>query len=231
VAGMQLVLWDIDHTLIETRGVGYELFGKAFLAVTGRPMKQQAELTGRTEPDIFRDTLALHGIDQADGDFPRFAAALADAYETGRATLRQRGRALKGAREALDALARRREILQSVLTGNIRSVAVTKLATFELDRYVDFDIGAYGSDAADRPGLVEIAQRRAAAKHGASLGPRNTVLVGDSPADVAAGLAGGAKVIGIASGRSSVDELRDAGADSALPDLTDTDALLSAILR
>ncbi|GAA1330975.1 hypothetical protein GCM10009647_070720 [Streptomyces sanglieri] len=59
---MKLVLWDIDHTLIATRGVGRELFGECFEHVTGVRMEQQAAVDGMTEPIIFRETARLHGI-------------------------------------------------------------------------------------------------------------------------------------------------------------------------
>lgn len=52
----RLVLWDIDHTLIDTRGVGRELSAAAFLRATGRGMRQQAKIDGITEPVIFRET-------------------------------------------------------------------------------------------------------------------------------------------------------------------------------
>lgn len=57
-----LVLWDIDHTLVDTRGVGRELWAEAFEEVTGRSMREQAKVDGSTEPVILRETLRLHGL-------------------------------------------------------------------------------------------------------------------------------------------------------------------------
>lgn len=57
-----LVLWDIDHTLVDTRGIGTELFGHAFRQVTGRHMREQARVDGMTDAVIFRETASLHGI-------------------------------------------------------------------------------------------------------------------------------------------------------------------------
>lgn len=57
-----LVLWDIDHTLIDTRGVGRELWAQAFEEITGLPMREQAKIDGSTEPVILRETLQLHGL-------------------------------------------------------------------------------------------------------------------------------------------------------------------------
>lgn len=224
-----LALWDVDHTLIETGGTGREFFAEAFARVTGMPMQAMADIHGRTEPAIMRDTLALHNI-APEGDVPEaFADALAEAYEQGEARLRDRGRALPGARDALRALADRDEVVSSVLTGNLRRVTITKLSAFGLAEYVDLDVGAYGSDHDERPALVDIALRRASAAYGTTFTPGATTLIGDTPGDVAAALSAGTHILGIASGHFSTNDLEAAGAQSVLPDLTDLNGVLADI--
>src|SRR5207248_4173095 len=147
----RLVLWDIDHTLIETRGLGREFYRRAFEAVTGRTMEREAEVTGRTEPAILAETLKLHGIEDDSPYQARYGAALAAEYEEHRKQLRERGRVLPGAREALAALSERSEVVQSVLSGNLKAVSRVKLAVFGLDRYLDFEAGAFGDDDTHRP--------------------------------------------------------------------------------
>src|SRR5262245_51956688 len=120
VSAPLLVLWDIDHTLIETRGVGFEIYAAAFEKVTGRPLAKMAELAGRTEPVIFRETLASCGVADSPDLFARFAAEQAQGYRDRIAELRERGRALPGAADALRALSGRPGVTQSVLTGNTR---------------------------------------------------------------------------------------------------------------
>jgi phosphoglycolate phosphatase len=227
---MRLVLWDIDHTLIDTGGVGRSLYQEAFEQVTGRSMERQAEISGRTEPDIFRDTLDLHGIKPSEESLDRFATALAAGYSARISLLRERGRALPGALSALTALDRVPGVVQSVLTGNFEPVAKTKLAAFGLDGQIDFEVGAYGSDDAIRANLVEVARQRAATKYRVNFDEHTTILVGDTPSDVAAAHDGGAVAIAVASGRSGVQELKSANAEVVLPDLTNTDALIQAIL-
>src|SRR5690348_9391872 len=95
------VLWDSDHTLIDTRGVGRELSATAFLRSTGQPMRQQAKIDGITEQVIFRETARLHGMDTDRSDFERFARALTEAHLRKAAELRERGHALPGAAAAL----------------------------------------------------------------------------------------------------------------------------------
>jgi phosphoglycolate phosphatase len=137
------------------------------------------------------------------------------------------GHATVGGKEALAALAGRDDVVQSVLTGNLAANAVVKLRAFGLDRYIDFDIGAFGSDHHDREELVPIALAKAAAKHGATFRPEDTWVVGDTPRDFACAKAGGAKCVLVASGSFGRDELEGLGADAVLDDLSDTDALVS----
>jgi phosphoglycolate phosphatase-like HAD superfamily hydrolase len=221
MAARTLVLWDIDHTLIETRGVGGKLYRAAFEEITGRQMEHKANLTGKTEPAILTETLGLHGLKSSDDYQAKYAEALARQYERHADELRARGRALPGARAALATLAQHSGVIQSVLTGNLRAVAATKLRVFGLEGFIDLEVGAYGDDEADRPKLVAIAQERAGAKYGAYFTRDNTVILGDSLSDVETGLKGGAKVIGVASGKSSAAELREAGAAGVIVNLLD----------
>jgi phosphoglycolate phosphatase len=106
-----------------------------------------------------------------------------------------------------------------------------KLHAFGLDGFVDFDIGGYGSEAYPKGTLLRVARQRAAEKHGVPFGEDVTVYVADSPRDVDAARIGGARSLAVASGRASAAELRDAGADAVLPDLTDTAGLTALIMR
>ncbi|MFE9319218.1 HAD family hydrolase [Streptomyces albidoflavus] len=219
---MTLVLWDIDHTLIDTRGVGRELSARAFRETTGLEMQDQAAIDGITEAVIFRETAQLHGLNPSRPDFERFATALEEQHIEHAAHLRERGHALPGAAALLDALADI-GVRQTAVTGNVRAVARIKLEVFGLDRHIEWDHGAYGEDADLRPDLVAMALRRAgAAAH-------ETVLIGDTPADVEGGLAHGVHVIAVATGRSTAAELRAVGAHVVFTDLTDTEAVRTAV--
>jgi phosphoglycolate phosphatase-like HAD superfamily hydrolase len=56
------------------------------------------------------------------------------------------------------------------------------------------------------------------------------VIIGDTPFDVAAALACGARAVGVATGQSPAAELAAAGAHAVLPDLADTPRVIAAIL-
>ena len=225
----RLVLWDIDHTLLETRGVGSLVYAEAFARVTGHPLKQMPELAGRTEPVIFREALKINGVDPAEDLYEQFAAEQARAYAVHLDELRACGRALPGAAKALQALSERNDVLQSVLTGNTRPASEIKLRAFDLDRYLDFDIGAYGTDDDTRANLVDIARQRAEKASGLNFDDGATVLLGDTLNDVATAQASGARIIAVATGKDSANVLAEAGAPTVLASLADTPAVLAAI--
>jgi len=217
-----LVLWDIDHTLLRMGPRAYDVYPKAVEALTGQPCRDPVETEGRTELAIMHELLA-----RVVGELPpdeRICAALVAAVAGQGEHYRRDGRALPGAAEALAALAREPGVLQTVLTGNVRAHAEAKLGTVGLDRFIDFDAGAFGCDHVDRPRLVPIAQTRAGLRRKTTYDRANTVLV-------QAGLDGGARVLGVATGPVAAGDLRAAGAHDVLDDLTDTQAVLRAVLR
>jgi len=225
-----LVLWDIDYTLLNAGGVGRVAYDSVFRDMFGRDPVALAPMAGRTERAIIADTLAMAGITDPARHVDEFVAGLArrapglkDMFET-------RGHALPGAAAALAAVAELGPgVVQSVLTGNVPAIAKAKLAAFGLDTYLDVDVGAYGDHHEVRAELVHLARSRARAAYGRDFGGKATVLVGDTPLDVAAALATGARAVGIATGGSTVADLAAAGAHAALPDLADTPAVVAAI--
>lgn len=223
-----LVLWDVDHTLIETRGVGGEVFAAAFEVATGQALESMPDPTGRTEQDIFRRAAEAQ---HASGDylFERFAQAQTELYRSRAGELRERGRVLPGVPGVLEALHRLPDVAQSVLSGNTRASARAKLDAFDLTRYLDLEASAGGDDDPVRANLVPIAQQRAAARYGVVITGADTVLIGDTPSDVETAHANGCRVVAVASGKTSAHELRDAGADHVLDDLTDVHAVLDVL--
>lgn len=227
---MRLVLWDIDGTLVDTAGHGANAFSDAFEVLFGRAPEGLVAMAGRTDHEIALAILEQNRIDDGETHLPGMWRELEAALIRKMDAIRAEGRALPGAARALEAIAGRADVLQSLLTGNIEANAATKLGAFDLDRWLDLEIGGYGSDGGVRSELVAVALGRAEAKHGVELSARDAVLVGDTPLDVAAARAAGARAVAVASGHSSKDELSAAGPDAVLGDLGDTDAVLAAVL-
>jgi phosphoglycolate phosphatase-like HAD superfamily hydrolase len=229
---MRLLLWDIDYTLILTGGVDVAVWMEVCSTLSGCRVTTIGSVPGRTEPQILLDTLVLAGVSnyEARALLPTAMEMTVDILRSRRAELLSKGRVLSGAEATLAAVANMSDVAQSPVTGNLRDNAVLKLQTFGLARYLDLELGAYGSDGTHRDVLVRLAQERAG-KHLATRFDRtNTVVVGDSPLDVAAGLEGGARPVAVATGTASRAELVEAGADVVLDDLSDPDAALAALL-
>jgi phosphoglycolate phosphatase len=228
-----LVLWDVDYTLIDSGGTGRELYEIAFREMFGRQMPQPGSMAGRTDRAIALEVLTLAGVPDPQGQVGAFHALLA-ARAPGLAGLaRERVRALPGAARALGALRDGRGgsgIVQSLLTGNIRPLAEVKLGALGLADDLDLDAGAYGDVHEIRAELVHVARSNAARGYGSDFSGEATVLVGDTPLDVGAALATGARAVGVATGEFSEADLAASGAHAVLPDLADTDRVLAAIL-
>lgn len=221
-----LVLWDIDKTLVDVSGVSREIYAVAFERVVGRPLGELANMTGRTEHAILVDTLALNGVSET--KFDAFYEALGWAAHDLQGRMREVGRALPGARSAIAAV-RRQGVVQAVSTGNLRSIAETKLHAFHLAGEVDLDVGGYGSDGGDRSELVRLARQRTNAKYGAALSPGRVVVIGDTTLDIEAARTAGARAVGVATGSTTAGELAAAGADAVLGDLTSTEDVVLAV--
>jgi phosphoglycolate phosphatase-like HAD superfamily hydrolase len=236
-----LVLWDVDHTLVNAGGLSAHLYGLVFAELFGRELSQVAPMAGRTDRAIIVETLTLAGIPQPRSHVAAFVDGLTRQAPAFGERVRWRGRVLPGVREALAGMAGVAGVAapepggaglvrQSVLTGNIRPLAEVKLGALGLGDPLDLAIGAYGDMDEVRAELVRVARERAA-----GTGPRRyegaaTVLVGDTPLDVAAALATGARAVGVATGSYTEAELAAAGAHAVLPDLTDAARVRAAIL-
>lgn len=221
-----IVLWDIDHTLIDNSGVSKEIYGAAFAALAGAAPTRPARTEGRTDRLIMRDMFALDGLPEP--DWSVVEGALARAGEERFEDLRRRGTALPGVLEILKAVSAQGGWVSSVLTGNIAANAHVKVSAFGLDSLLDLSVGAYGADALQRPDLVAVARERAQRLRGVREGIP-VVLVGDTPRDVEAALATGSGIIAVASGIHTPEELAAAGASEVLEDLSDTARLLQIL--
>lgn len=218
----ELVLWDIDHTLMATGGLGRELWAQAFREVTGVELREQASVTGSTERVILRETARLHDLPYSEELFESFANALGAVHVRRAVELRERGHALPGAAAVLARL-QDQGVRQTVVTGNVRAAAEVKLAVFGLDTYLHLDVGAYAEDGQERPELLRAALARSATE------PESAVFLGDTPADVEGGRDAGVRMVAVATGRTSVADLRDAGADAVLEGLVDTERAIAVI--
>jgi phosphoglycolate phosphatase-like HAD superfamily hydrolase len=232
---MRLVLFDIDGTLLWTDGAGRRAIHRALLDETGSTGPVEGyRFDGKTDPQIVRELMVL--VSPAEGDVDGRVAAVLDRYlallEAELARPAHATTLLPGVRELLDALGpieAEGGALVGLLTGNLARGAALKLRSAGLDPD-RFAVGAFGSDSARRSDLPPVAARRAAARTGRPFAGRDLVIIGDTPADMECGAPVGARAVGVATGSYDVATLAAAGAGAAFGDLSDTAAVLEAIL-
>jgi phosphoglycolate phosphatase-like HAD superfamily hydrolase len=235
----RLILWNIDLTLVDVARVSRDAYAEAFMRATGRRLVALPQLAGASDSEIFFESLALNeGMPGDDRRQPtdsellaRYSAELAVAFTARSDLLVERGRALPGAADALAAVARLPEVIQTVLTGTIKQNAACKLRAFGLDRYLDPDIGGFGSDVYPKGTQILRSLDLANEKYGLGLRPANVVYVADSIRDVAAAKVAAVRCVGVASGRSRSAELKEAGAEPVLDDLSDTGRVITAVME
>lgn len=232
--GDRLVAWDIDGTLIRAGAVAREAFGRAVARVLGRA-EDEVELvamSGKTDPQIAREILALAAVNESEADdhIPAVIGHLEGELAAAEELLRHNGRVLPGVTELLAILGEDPETVQTVVTGNTAANAAAKLAAFGLSPFIDLDIGAFGSDNPDRNQLVPLAMQRARTRRRLDIDADRTWVVGDTPHDLACARAAGVRCLLVGTGRIELARLEGAGADAVLPDLSDVDRVL-AILR
>ena len=218
---MLLVLWDVDGTLVDSAGHGRHAFEEAFEEVVGRP-PERVEYAGRTDHEI-----ALSMLNGSSEHLPAVLERLVERLAARKRAIAADGHVYPGVAETLAALHAADDVINSLLTGNLEANAAVKVGAFGLDRWLDFEAGAYGSDPHERRSdLVAIARERAAGRYGE---PADVVLVGDTPLDVLAAHEAGARAVAVATGFADPDALRESEPDALLQDLSDTRAALRAI--
>src|SRR5207302_7279632 len=119
---MHVCLFDIDGTLLHTRGAGMAALREGLRVAFGvaEPTDQVA-IHGRTDRGITRDLFRFHGIDDVPEHWERFRDAYLGALP---ASLAQRlGRVLPGIVALLDTLTARDDVAVGLLTGNTRAGA------------------------------------------------------------------------------------------------------------
>jgi phosphoglycolate phosphatase-like HAD superfamily hydrolase len=225
---VKLALFDIDGTLVLTGGAGGRAMAQAFRDVFGLDHGMPSiSMAGRTDAWIVAQMAVRHGLACDDEVLRRFHGAYVgylgdEIHKPGP----QKG-ILPGVRETLDALAGHDGVHLALLTGNFERGAQIKLEYFGLWDY--FQTGAFGDATHDRNSLLHEAIERVARAGGPRVHPRDAVVVGDTPLDVAVAVAGGARSLAVATGGYAVEALLASGADAVLENLTDREAVLRGL--
>ena len=230
MADRALILFDIDGTLLIAGDRGH---GRALLDAFREVYELEPDTTGISfagmlDSQITRELYRKHAVDRsaAEARVPEVMTRTGELYEQylrGRSLIE---RLLPGAARAVGATADR-GWTTGALTGNTRRVAELKLRAAGLGHVTR--IGAFGDTAVDRGHLVEAALMSAEYQVGVRYDARQTVLVGDTPRDIAAARHADAGIVAVATGRFDAGALAELEPDALLDDLRDTDAFIDAI--
>jgi phosphoglycolate phosphatase-like HAD superfamily hydrolase len=221
---MHVCLFDIDGTLIHTRGAGMAALREGLRAAFGvADPTDQVAVHGRTDRGITRDLFRHHGIEDLPEHWERFREAYLHVLPF---TLAARpGEILPGIVSLMEMLAARDDIAVGLLTGNTRAGARIKLAHYGLDRY--FDFGGFGDDHLERDDVAREALEAARGRSNGSVDLERVWVIGDTPTDVSCGRTIGARVIAVATGNHSRNELAAARPDHLFDNFADAAPLLA----
>jgi len=229
----RLVLFDIDGTILLSGGAGRRAITAALSEAVGDVHAFSGiRFDGKTDPQIVGELLAAAGHER-----PHDEARVAELCERYVTLLEQelQGGApgtvvMPGVPELLDRLEAETSVVLGLLTGNLARGARLKLSAVGISPE-RFRVGAYGSDSAHRPDLPAVAARRAEPHFGRVPAGEEVVIIGDTPADIYCGAAIGARALGVATGGYDVLQLAACDPHAVFADLSDTAAVLAAILE
>lgn len=200
-----LWLFDIDGTLVDTGGAGLTALTEAAVECFGEA-GPELDLAGSTDLGIIQNFLDHFGRAHDPAFVDAFFAFYLERLEWNLAHGGFPGKVLPGVVDLLERLAETPDIHLGLLTGNIAGGAAAKMRHFGLDHF--FPFGGYGCDFGDRNKLGPVAAARATAHTGRAFHPEEIVVIGDTPKDIACAKALGSPCIAVATGRFSVEELR-----------------------
>ena len=224
----KVIFFDIDGTLLSTGGAGQRALALALTDGFQVDFPFEGVLTaGRTDRGITDEIFERYGLESSDANRRRFR----DAYlaHLPEALANAPGRLLPSVRELLDRLADESHITLSLLTGNYAEGAWIKLRHYQLDHY--FQHGGFGDDHAERDDVARFALTTASNHAQRQLAGIDTLVIGDTPADIRCARAIDAKAVGVATGCYTADELRPHDPDHIFEDFSNTDRTLQRILE
>jgi phosphoglycolate phosphatase len=215
---IRLVLFDIDGTLLHSGGAGVKAFARAFASEFGiNDGTERLKFAGRTDMSLVREFFSHQQIEASPKNFERFFQAY--LFWLKQMIRVCEGGACPGVLEFYNAL----EILPQpplfgLLTGNIREGARLKLQHYKL--WDKFSFGAFADDHEERDHIAAIAQERGSSRLGHPVRGEEILVIGDTPLDIRCARAIKAKVLAVATGSFTVEELLQHGPDWAVPDLS-----------
>lgn len=218
---IRLVLFDIDGTLVHTGGAGVKAFAKVFeTAFNARDGFEKLKFAGRTDVSLVREFFQYHAIAETAENFERFFEQYVFWLDS--ILNHSDTNACPGVHELLRDLKKlEKPPLTGLLTGNIRLGAEIKLRHFNL--WNEFETGAFADDSENRDQIAAVARERGRRLLGNGLQDQEILVIGDTPLDIRCGRAIGARVLAVATGGATLEELKRHEPDWAVKDLSEVE--------
>jgi phosphoglycolate phosphatase len=219
-------LFDIDGTLLASGGAGKAALESALCEEFGICLRVQVPYSGRTDRAIARDLFRHHGIPDTPESWQTLLAGylrrLPDSLS------RHNGRVLPGVQALLRQLKGRVGVALGLLTGNVRAGAKVKLGHYGL--FEHFGFGGFGDEHFDRDDVAREALRAVHQCVGSHCRPDRIWVIGDTPLDVQCARAIGARVLAVATGYHTCEQLAESKPDLLLRDLSDPTDFLNHLV-
>ena len=223
MARMHAILFDIDGTLINTRGAGRAALSAALESVFGRGDEHQVEMSGRTDRSIVRELFLAHGVEDNQDNWEKVKAEYVRFLPECIAA--RPGFVIPGVTDLLTRLSQRDDLLLGLLTGNTQPGAEIKLTHFGI--WDHFQFGAYGEQHLDRDSVAVDALEQVRAR--ADIPPERIIVIGDTPHDIQCARHVGAKAVAVLTGWHPREELEPAEPDELFEDLSNADDVLTRL--
>lgn len=220
-------LFDIDGTLLRSGGAGKAAMVQAFAEeFKVDAIHEGLQTAGRTDWAIAHDIFKFHMHELNEENFIRFVTVykrlLPDHLK------RNTGGILPGLAELIPILHEREDIDLGLLTGNYREGAHLKLSHYDLHHY--FEFGGFGDNHLHRDDVARDALLEVHKRHDENFDRNRIWVIGDTPADVQCGRAIEARVVAVATGSFSYDDLKKTEPDYLFHDFSDYHSFIKLLV-
>jgi phosphoglycolate phosphatase-like HAD superfamily hydrolase len=221
---LKLVLFDIDHTIMDIGNSHKEAFEEAFKEVLDLELDfRNWKFHGYTDLQIIFEIMDNHNIKREPKKVEKIIELMIKSFKKKNLS---HAKLMKGVPAILDELRKKGNIITGLVTGNIEEIAYIKLKHFKIDE--SFLVGGFGDFSDTRCHLVEQAIKKTEAKFG-KIKKSNVYIIGDTPHDIRAAHDAGVKAIAVATGAYSHEQLKEKEPDYLFETLKDTKRIIEVI--
>lgn len=218
------IFWDIDGTLIRTNGAAALPFKNAIMNYLGSSIEfDRKKLSGFTDYEIiqsvFADLNRKIELSEIDKILSEYSSNLPVNLELGKA------KQINEISEVLLELENSNEYENAIATGNCYLGAITKLTHIELIKFFKPELLFHASPQnTSRDEIIAFAKMSLSAD-------QVGIIVGDSPKDIASAQKNDLKVLAVATGMHSEEELRQIQEFNVVKENWQKNELLDAIYK